>query len=156
MRGIMRRHGATVRRAAARGTTRRTAAHDRHSHGDVSPGAGYWALTNEFAKSVLEGRLLPLITEVLSREFGHPVGIAIAVASGGDQDGPPPAPQEPVQEPSPYGQHRREYDESYDRQQSDRPSHDDGPRMRRAYPDHPSGRPGADEWPPRPATATLP
>ncbi|MCZ4094811.1 chromosomal replication initiator protein DnaA [Streptomyces sp. SID13666] len=114
-------------------------------------GTAVLSAPNEFAKSVLEGRLLPLITEVLSREFGHPVGIAIAVASGGDQDGPAPAPQEPVQEPAPYGQHRREYDESYDRPQSDRPSHDDGPRMRRAYPDHPPGRPGTDEWPPRPA-----
>ncbi|MDF9814388.1 chromosomal replication initiator protein DnaA [Streptomyces sp. SPB162] len=114
-------------------------------------GTAVLSAPNEFAKSVLEGRLLPLITEVLSAQFGHPVGIAIAVASGSDQDGPAPAQQEPVQEPSPYGQHRREYDESYDRPQAERPSHDDGPRMRRAYPDHPSGRPGADEWPPRPA-----
>ncbi|MCW2870085.1 chromosomal replication initiator protein DnaA [Actinacidiphila oryziradicis] len=128
-------------------------------------GTAVLSAPNEFAKSVLEGRLLPLITEVLSREFGHPVGIAIAVASGGDQDagpGPqePPAPpqQSPYDdqpygapEPSPYGgQHRREYDEAYDRP-GPGPA-DDGPRMRRAYPDHPAGGPmagGAGGWPPR-------
>ncbi|WP_308190581.1 chromosomal replication initiator protein DnaA [Streptomyces sp. HPF1205] len=57
-------------------------------------GTAVLSAPNEFAKSVLEGRLMPLITDVLSREFGHPVGIAIAVASGGDQE------QAPAQERS--------------------------------------------------------
>lgn len=126
-------------------------------------GTAVLSAPNEFAKSVLEGRLLPLITEVLSHEFGHPVGIAIAVASGADAEpGPAPsAPEQPAQgppqygeqqygqqpygtpEPQPYGgQHRREYDEAYDR-----PPMDDGPRLRRAYPDHQGGAPGG--WPPR-------
>ena len=126
-------------------------------------GTAVLSAPNEFAKSVLEGRLLPLITEVLSHEFGHPVGIAIAVASGADAEpGPAPsAPEQPAQgppqygeqqygqqpygapEPQPYGgQHRREYDEAYDR-----PPMDEGPRLRRAYPDHQGGAPGG--WPPR-------
>ncbi len=58
-------------------------------------GTAVLSAPNEFAKSVLEGRLLPLITEVLSREFGHSVGIAIAVASGGDQDAVRPAAARP-------------------------------------------------------------
>ncbi|MDX6352976.1 MAG: chromosomal replication initiator protein [Streptomyces sp.] len=117
-------------------------------------GTAVLSAPNEFAKSVLEGRLLPLITEVLSHEFGHPVGIAIAVASGAEAEAAPqePAPELPAQSqgsaygdeygaepPQPYGgQHRREYDEAYDR-----PT-DEGPRMRRAYPDT-----GPGGWPPR-------
>jgi chromosomal replication initiator protein len=136
-------------------------------------GTAVLSAPNEFAKSVLEGRLLPLITEVLSREFGHPVSIAIAVASGGDHEAappqqsplppppqshpsPPPAPRPPPYGdqygttepgPGPYaggGQHRREYDESYDRP-------DDGPRMRRAYSGHPPAGPvggGSGGWQP--------
>ncbi|MFJ4985435.1 chromosomal replication initiator protein DnaA [Streptomyces sp. NPDC088732] len=103
-------------------------------------GTAVLSAPNEFAKSVLEGRLLPLITEVLSREFGHPVGIAIAVASGSEQEAapaPPPAhemPQGPYDpEPSPYDEPQHGYGE--------------GPRMRRAYPEHQVGAPGG--WPPR-------
>ncbi len=67
-------------------------------------GTAVLSAPNEFAKSVLEGRLLPLITEVLSREFGHSVGIAIAVASGGgDQEQPPPPPA-----PEPYDRGTRD------------------------------------------------
>ncbi|WSS21146.1 chromosomal replication initiator protein DnaA [Streptomyces sp. NBC_01190] len=81
-------------------------------------GTAVLSAPNEFAKSVLEGRLLPLITEVLSREFGHSVGIAIAVASGGDQEQPPP---ERPDRPDPSAQ------DPYDQ---------GGPRMRPAYPEH--------------------
>jgi chromosomal replication initiator protein len=55
-------------------------------------GTAVLSAPNEFAKKVLEGRLRELVTDVLSREFGHPVGIAIAVASGAEQG---PAPQDP-------------------------------------------------------------
>ncbi|MFF7192481.1 chromosomal replication initiator protein DnaA [Streptomyces sp. NPDC008079] len=131
-------------------------------------GTAVLSAPNEFAKSVLEGRLLPLITEVLSREFGHPVGIAIAVASGGDQE---PAPADHDQDP--YEQQH----ERHDRRDGHRADHrdelrddhrdgmrdgprddrhggdlgDDGMRMRRAYPEQQSqGRhAGPDEWPPR-------
>jgi len=101
-------------------------------------GTAVLSAPNEFAKSVLEGRLLPLITDVLSREFGHSVGIAIAVASGGDQDGPPPAPPAPVQEhverPDPYSHSERPDPFARgDRQDGDG---SDGPRMRPAYPEH--------------------
>ena len=63
-------------------------------------GTAVLSAPNEFAKSVLEGRLLPLITEVLSREFGRPVGIAIAVASGGEQEPAPRAARPPSRTPS--------------------------------------------------------
>ncbi|MEU1617406.1 chromosomal replication initiator protein DnaA [Streptomyces sp. NPDC005722] len=118
-------------------------------------GTAVLSAPNEFAKSVLEGRLLPLITDVLSREFGHPVGIAIAVASGGEQEAAP-APQAPVvPEPQPqlqapshpqppaYAAEPGRYDE--------RPhGYGEVPRMRPAYPEHvvgPTG--GSGGWPPR-------
>jgi chromosomal replication initiator protein len=100
-------------------------------------GTAVLSAPNEFAKSKLEGRqLLPQITAALSHEFGHPVGIAIAVASGGDQEqGPGPGPGQGQQPPAPRPEQQ---------QAPDPYEHDDGPRMRRAYPDHRS-----DEWPPR-------
>ncbi len=101
------------------------------------------AAPNEYAKGVLEGRLLPLITEGLSREFGRPIRIAITVDTGSDgpdrprvapvpaqQSGPPPG--------RPYGVPRHDYD-GYER-----PA-DDEPAMRRAYPDYPP-RDGAPDW----------
>ncbi|MER5639565.1 chromosomal replication initiator protein DnaA [Kitasatospora sp. NPDC002227] len=51
------------------------------------------AAPNEFAKQVLEGRLMPQLSEALSREFGRPVRIAVMV----DANAVPPAaaPAEP-------------------------------------------------------------
>ncbi|WTR19128.1 chromosomal replication initiator protein DnaA [Streptomyces sp. NBC_00138] len=97
-------------------------------------GTAVLSAPNEFAKSVLEGRLLPLITEVLSREFGHPVGIAIAVASGGDQEQAPP-PEREEQGPAP----QEPYDRGSRSDHSDRGERGglaDGPRMRPAYSEH--------------------
>ncbi|MFB7286821.1 chromosomal replication initiator protein DnaA [Actinacidiphila glaucinigra] len=116
-------------------------------------GTAVLSAPNEFAKSVLEGRLLPLITDVLSREFGHPVGIAIAVASGGEPEAAPAAPAPVTHEPQPqvqaqpqplgYGAEPPRYGE--------RPhGYGEVPRMRPAYPEHavgPGG--GAGGWPPR-------
>lgn len=113
-------------------------------------GTAVLSAPNEFAKSVLEGRLLPLITDVLSREFGHPVGIAIAVASGGEPEAAPapPAPVAPEpqsqgqQQPSVYGAEPARYGEQPH-------GYGEVPRMRPAYPDHavgPTG--GAGGWPP--------
>ncbi|WUH95850.1 chromosomal replication initiator protein DnaA [Streptomyces sp. NBC_00433] len=52
-------------------------------------GTAVLSAPNEYAKKILEGQQLKqLITDVLSHEFGHTVGIAIAVASGGEQDQP--------------------------------------------------------------------
>ncbi|WNI16673.1 chromosomal replication initiator protein DnaA [Actinacidiphila sp. ITFR-21] len=95
-------------------------------------GTAVLSAPNEFAKSVLEGRLLPLITEVLSHEFGHPVGIAIAVASGGDQEQPPP-PQERPDPPEPMAP-QDPYDQG-------------GPRMRPAYSERRDWQqPGLGTW----------
>ena len=97
-------------------------------------GTAVLSAPNEFAKSVLEGRLLPLITEVLSREFGHSVGIAIAVASGGDQDQsapPPPAPE-------PYDRGDRDRDRDLDRERDrDRDRGERGDRGDRGDRDRP-------------------
>ncbi|TDC73399.1 chromosomal replication initiator protein DnaA [Streptomyces hainanensis] len=83
---------------------------------------------NEYAKSVLEGRLSPLIREVLSHECGQPVGLAVTVTA------PPPVPQpraEPVElPPAPQPLHDPYHSgDGY-------PGHE-RPAARPAYPDHP-------------------
>ncbi|MDX2849010.1 chromosomal replication initiator protein DnaA [Actinacidiphila glaucinigra] len=113
-------------------------------------GTAVLSAPNEFAKSVLEGRLLPLITDVLSREFGHPVGIAIAVASGAEPEAAPAPPAPVAPEPQPqaqpqplgYGVEPPRYGE--------RPhGYGEVPRMRPAYPEHAVGPgAGAGGWPP--------
>ncbi|MGW0930403.1 chromosomal replication initiator protein DnaA [Streptomyces sp. NPDC002644] len=85
------------------------------------------AVPNEFAKTVLENRLGPLVSESLSRECGRPIRIAVTVdtsmgeppappaaAAGGSQDdseGPASAPesrQEPLPTARPaYPEHQR-------------------------------------------------
>ncbi|WP_269855392.1 chromosomal replication initiator protein DnaA [Streptomyces sp. RPT161] len=110
------------------------------------------AAPNEYAKGVLEGRLLPLITEGLSREFGRPIRIAITVDASTDSAAPqtPPAPAPPLpQAPAaPYGEQRGQWDE-YGRPGGD------GPVIRRAYPDYPTGRDTTGGWP-RPAVPSAP
>ncbi|MFC7181632.1 chromosomal replication initiator protein DnaA [Kitasatospora paranensis] len=53
------------------------------------------AAPNERAKQVLEGRLLPQLTEALTYEFSRPVRIAVMVDA--EAVAPEPQPQEPVQ-----------------------------------------------------------
>ncbi|MFJ6211962.1 chromosomal replication initiator protein DnaA [Streptomyces sp. NPDC092296] len=66
------------------------------------------AAPNERAKQVLEGRLLPLLSEILGAEFGHPVRIAVMV----DANAVPPAPvAAPPAEPE---QPRQDYREDRD------------------------------------------
>jgi chromosomal replication initiator protein len=50
------------------------------------------AVPNEFAKGVLEGRLLRQITDGLTREFGRPIRIAVTVDPSAGTPAPPPAP----------------------------------------------------------------
>ena len=52
-------------------------------------------MSNEYAKSVLEGRLAPLISDTLSRECGQPIRLAITVTAP-----PPELPQPRSAEPS--------------------------------------------------------
>lgn len=99
-------------------------------------GTALLGVSNEYAKSVLEGRLAPLISDTLSRECGQPIRLAITVTA------PPPDPQpqlphqhqhrqQQLPEPDPYGgdgYHGREL-----------------PAARPAYPDHPQA-PGAGGW----------
>jgi chromosomal replication initiator protein len=102
------------------------------------------AAPNEYAKGVLEGRLLPVLTEGLSREFGRTIRIAVTVDSSAEAPERPrvpplPAqPSAPAQAPPPYGV-RRDYD-GYGR-----PA-DDEPTIRRAYPDYPAGRDTGADW----------
>ncbi|MCX5211741.1 chromosomal replication initiator protein DnaA [Kitasatospora sp. NBC_00240] len=58
------------------------------------------AAPNEFAKQVLEGRLLPQLSDALSREFGRPVRIAVMVDANAVPPAAAPAPQAPA-EPQP-------------------------------------------------------
>ncbi|MDX3096411.1 chromosomal replication initiator protein DnaA [Streptomyces sp. ME19-03-3] len=113
-------------------------------------GTAVLSAPNEFAKSVLEGRLLPLITDVLSREFGHPVGIAIAVASGGEPEAAPaqPAPLVPDPQPQPQAEHPA-YDAEPGRYGERPPGYGELPRMRPAYPDQAVGPTADPGWPPR-------
>ncbi|GAA4858050.1 chromosomal replication initiator protein DnaA [Kitasatospora terrestris] len=64
------------------------------------------ATPNERAKQVLEGRLLPQLTDALSREFGRPVRIAVMVDAGATPPTPaaPAAPElpAPAEEWSPH------------------------------------------------------
>ncbi|MEV7782574.1 chromosomal replication initiator protein DnaA [Kitasatospora sp. NPDC088351] len=73
------------------------------------------ATPNERAKQVLEGRLLPQLTEALSRELNRPVRIAVMVDANAVPTTPmPAAPAEPY--PGPGGEDAGEYGEpSYER-----------------------------------------
>jgi chromosomal replication initiator protein len=115
------------------------------------------AVPNEFAKGVLEGRLLRQITDGLTREFGRPIRIAVTVdPSAGN---PPPAPAEP-QQPHPGAHHPDAHrpdlhrpdmhradvprpDAGYGPRDRGGPP-DDGPMLRRAPGYHESDR---ESWP---------
>ncbi|AUG78563.1 chromosomal replication initiator protein DnaA [Kitasatospora sp. MMS16-BH015] len=62
------------------------------------------AAPNEFAKQVLEGRLMPQLSEALSREFGRPVRIAVMV----DANAVPPTPAAAPQPEPPAAEPERE------------------------------------------------
>ncbi|MFJ6775137.1 chromosomal replication initiator DnaA, partial [Kitasatospora sp. NPDC091257] len=55
------------------------------------------ATPNERAKQVLEGRLLPQLTEALSRELSRPVRIAVMVDANAVPTTPAPSPQSPAE-----------------------------------------------------------
>ncbi|MGK4582118.1 chromosomal replication initiator protein DnaA [Kitasatospora sp. HPMI-4] len=83
------------------------------------------AAPNERAKQVLEGRLLPPLTEELSREFGRPVRIAVMVDANAVPPAASPAPAEPQpadtqgQQPhSPAGQ-AQEWQQPYREQEAE-------------------------------------
>ncbi|MFD8697329.1 chromosomal replication initiator protein DnaA [Kitasatospora purpeofusca] len=85
------------------------------------------AAPNERAKQVLEGRLLPQLTEALSRELGRPVRIAVMVDANAMPNMPAPAAQAPVEPyPSPSG--HDDHDEPDDRH-DDRRRHDERQRQ---------------------------
>lgn len=64
------------------------------------------ATPNDFAKDVLENRLRPLITQVLSNQLGRDIRVAVTVQPDQPQTGDRPAPAEPEsdheQAPRPY------------------------------------------------------
>ncbi|MFI5976553.1 chromosomal replication initiator protein DnaA [Streptomyces sp. NPDC051452] len=116
------------------------------------------AVPNEFAKSVLEGRLAPVVSETLSRECGRPIRIAITVDDSAGEPAPPAqqapqAPQPRYEEPElpsgpyeGYGRHR-----AGDQQPGAEPPSrgEQPPTARPAYPSE-YQRPEPGAWP-RPA-----
>ncbi|WP_394813791.1 chromosomal replication initiator protein DnaA [Streptomyces litchfieldiae] len=104
-------------------------------------GTALLGVSNEYAKSVLEGRLAPLISDALSRECGQPIRLAITVTAPPPETLPQPRrPAEPAAPPpaaephDPYGR------DGYGGHEL--------PTARAAYPDHPEApRPGGP--PPR-------
>ncbi|MER7847603.1 chromosomal replication initiator protein DnaA [Kitasatospora sp. NPDC096077] len=107
------------------------------------------ATPNERAKQVLEGRLLPQLTDALSRELSRPVRIAVMVDANAVPTTPAPAPQAPaepypgpVKEDADYGgqdYQRQSYEQDYER-----PRYDTGGYEQR--PAHYGGQP-AQPWP---------
>ncbi|MER7755963.1 chromosomal replication initiator protein DnaA [Kitasatospora sp. NPDC097643] len=108
------------------------------------------ATPNERAKQVLEGRLLPQLTEALSRELNRPVRIAVMVDANAVPTTPAPAPQPPA-EPYPgpaeedsgdYGGqgYPQPYEPDYER-----PRYDTGGYEQRPAPY--GGPAGAPAWP---------
>ncbi|MGA5817049.1 chromosomal replication initiator protein DnaA [Kitasatospora sp. NPDC094028] len=114
------------------------------------------ATPNERAKQVLEGRLLPQLTEALSRELSRPVRIAVMVDANAVPTTPAPAPQPPV-EPYPgpveegtggYGGpgYQQPYEPDYEHPQDyERPRYDTGGYEQRPAPY--GGQPGPQSWP---------
>ena len=98
------------------------------------------AAPNEFAKQVLEGRLLPQLSDALSREFGRPVRIAVMV----DANAVPPA-AAPGTAPAPGEQHPQESAE--DQQGHLQGRAQDWPEQQPQVPyrDEPEYRPGRPE-----------
>ncbi|MGW4897974.1 chromosomal replication initiator protein DnaA, partial [Kitasatospora sp. NPDC004240] len=118
------------------------------------------ATPNERAKQVLEGRLLPQLTDALSRELNRPVRIAVMVDANAVPTMPGPVPAEPPA-PEPYpavepypGDHqggdygRQAYERPYEPDYG-RERYDDGYEQRPAPPYGGPGRPPA--WEGRPA-----
>ncbi|KAA0933610.1 chromosomal replication initiator protein DnaA [Streptomyces apricus] len=119
------------------------------------------AVPNEFAKSVLEGRLAPVVSDTLSRECGRPIRIAITVDDSMGEVPAPSAPPVQQQQPSPsryeepelpsaqgrdgyrgYGRHRAD-DRRDDRRDDRLVDHMDDRRDDRLgdrMDDHPQGR----------------
>ncbi|MFE2413935.1 chromosomal replication initiator protein DnaA [Kitasatospora sp. NPDC059408] len=95
------------------------------------------ATPNERAKQVLEGRLLPQLTEALSRELSRPVRIAVMVDANAVPTTPAPAPHAPVEPyPGPVqddGYGGQGYQQPYE-QDYDRPRYDTGGYEQRPAP----------------------
>ncbi|WP_077060151.1 chromosomal replication initiator protein DnaA [Streptomyces sp. MP131-18] len=93
-------------------------------------GTALLGVSNEYAKSVLEGRLAPLISETLSRECGQPIRLAITVTA------PPPEtlpqPRQPAEQSGPSGPVAGERRGPYGGDGYHGP-----PTARAAYPGHP-------------------
>ncbi|WP_371517867.1 chromosomal replication initiator protein DnaA [Kitasatospora sp. NBC_01300] len=97
------------------------------------------ATPNERAKQVLEGRLLPQLTEALSRELSRPVRIAVMVDANAVPTTPAPAAQAPAEPyPGPTGEDAggyggQDYQQPYE-QDYDRPRYDTGGYEQRPAP----------------------
>jgi chromosomal replication initiator protein len=105
------------------------------------------AAPNEFAKQVLEGRLLPQLTDAISQEFGRQVRIAVMVDANAAPAGEPDPEPELDPEPVPEWPHPRP-EQSY-------PAHAEQPypvRNEQPYPGgpgYPQPGPPPGAWPGR-------
>ncbi|RKN07300.1 chromosomal replication initiator protein DnaA [Streptomyces radicis] len=90
-------------------------------------GTALLGVSNEYAKSVLEGRLAPLISDVLSRECGQPIRLAITVTAPVAEPPPLPAPAQqgpPRQrQPGPPPSHERHDQHGQHPQHPQHPQH---------------------------------
>ncbi|MFJ2578296.1 chromosomal replication initiator protein DnaA [Kitasatospora aureofaciens] len=106
------------------------------------------ATPNERAKQVLEGRLLPQLTEALSRELSRPVRIAVMVDANAVPTTPAPAAPAPAEPyPGPAGEDTggyggQGYQQPYE-QDYERPRYDTGGYEQRPAP---YGGPAAQPW----------
>ncbi|MFD5467127.1 chromosomal replication initiator protein DnaA [Kitasatospora sp. NPDC127059] len=138
------------------------------------------ATPNERAKQVLEGRLLPQLTDALSRELNRPVRIAVMVDANAAPTTPAPAPQAPAEpypaptEPYPgpaeddsdYGDqgYRQPYEQDYERPRYDTGGYEQRPapyggqpaQPWPGYQEHQAPYPEAEEPAPRQAPRHLP
>lgn len=138
-------------------------------------GTALLGVPNEYAKSVLEGRLAPLISDTLSRECGQPVRLAITVTAPPSEpqssQPQPPEPQSPEPQradaPGPFPGPRQQPEHQPQRphpgeqnageqrpgEQNDARNGHELPSARPAYPDHPHA---PVPWQPRPGYPSFP
>ncbi|MFJ5230242.1 chromosomal replication initiator protein DnaA [Kitasatospora sp. NPDC088391] len=115
------------------------------------------AAPNEFAKQVLEGRLLPQLTDAISQEFGRQVRIAVMVDANAapSTDPEPEFDPEPEPEPVPEWPHPRQQEHGYQAgpayPQQLPPQHQQHqPHQPQHQPPHQQAQPRPGSWPGRP------
>ncbi|WP_111555398.1 chromosomal replication initiator protein DnaA [Kitasatospora sp. SolWspMP-SS2h] len=110
------------------------------------------AAPNEFAKQVLEGRLLPQLTEAISQEFGRQVRIAVMVDATAAPAGEPDPESDLDHEPVPEWPHPRPEPSYPAHAEQPYPAHAEQPYPVRAEQPYPGGGPGYQQSGPPPGS----